>query len=143
MMPPMTDVLDVIDGVLRDYETSSDAMRWVPGCVICDGGKPLQIGRTPAAVLHDLGLVFAGERAANSMAGLGEQFRALGQTLTAAWLPAIKAAGEMAHSFDLALRPAWHLRECARCRPVTSPRPLCIDGHEYRRRQRSRRRRRR
>ncbi len=25
----------------------SDAMRWVPGRVICDGGKPLRIGRMP------------------------------------------------------------------------------------------------
>jgi hypothetical protein len=26
----MTDVLAMIDGALRDYETGADAMRWVP-----------------------------------------------------------------------------------------------------------------
>ena len=37
------DVLDAIDGALRDYDLSADAMRWAPEPVICDGGRPLQV----------------------------------------------------------------------------------------------------
>lgn len=32
----MTDVLDLIDGALRDYDLSSDAMRWSPDPVVDD-----------------------------------------------------------------------------------------------------------
>jgi hypothetical protein len=33
--------LTAIDGALRDYETSGDAMRWTAKRVICDSGQPL------------------------------------------------------------------------------------------------------
>lgn len=137
------DVLASIDGALHDYQTSGDAMRWTADRVICDGGRPLRIGRRPADILRDLGLAFSSEEAAASLATLGRQFQVLGQAMTDAYAPMIKSALEAAHAFDLALRPALHRRQCARCRPAACAKPLCINGHEYRRRQRNRRKRRR
>jgi hypothetical protein len=48
---------------------------------------------------------------------------------------------DMGHNLHAQTHPAKH-RRCARCHPRAFPKPLAIDGHAYRRRQRARRRRR-
>ena len=139
------DVLDAIDGALRDYDTSHDAMRWVPDRVICDGGQPLRIGwHQPGSITVLTPTVIAVDDAtAAAFTALAQRFQALGRATVDMWEPAAKAIADLAHAIDRGINPGLHNRWCARCRPLANPRPLCIDGAEYRRRQRNRRKRRR
>ncbi|MCW2904124.1 MAG: hypothetical protein JWO67_6389 [Streptosporangiaceae bacterium] len=68
-------------------------------------------------------------------------FEDLARAIVEAYAPHIRAFSLLAHTIDYSLRPAWHRRFCTRCRPRRASRPLAIDGHAYRRRQRARRRR--
>jgi hypothetical protein len=68
---------------------------------------------------------------AEAMRPLGAAFKSLSE--------AFARTGHIVHA---AQYPRAHIR-CATCHPIANPGPLCINGHEYHRRQRNRRKRRR
>lgn len=123
-----TDVLESIDGALRDFETSKDAMRWLPE----DKRAP-----SPARErVHDplaVALTVDVEEFARSLNELID-------VLARAFRPVIEDAARQVHSLGAALFPAWH-RGCGTCRPERKP--LAVDGREYHRRQQARRKRKR
>jgi hypothetical protein len=123
-----TDVLESIDGALRDFETSTDAMRWLP-----------EDKRAPSP---------AGERAHDPLAvaltvDVEEFARSLNElidVLARAFRAVVEDAARQVRSLSAALFPARH-RRCRTCQPGWKP--LAVDGREYHRRQQARRKRKR
>jgi hypothetical protein len=123
-----TDILGSIDGALRDFETSADAMRWLPG-----------EKRAPSP---------AGEHVHNPLAvaltvDVEEFARSLNELIDAlarAFRPVSEDTARQFHSLAAALFPARH-RRCRTCQPGWKP--LAVDGREYHRRQQARRKRKR
>lgn len=113
-------ILDQIDGALRDFDTSGDAMRWVP-----EGGRR----PWPDAVTIDT------EEFTRSLNEFGE-------AVIRAFRPVIEDTARQFHALSAALFPVQH-RRCATCPPGRKPKPLAVNGHEYQRRLKARRRRRR
>lgn len=70
------------------------------------------------------------------------QVAELGRVIGEALLPAAEEALRNFHDLSAALFPRRH-RKCLTCHPGRKPKPLAVDGREYRRRQRARTRRRR
>lgn len=125
-------ILDVIDGALRDFETSADAMRWVPEEKRKPGpaGVPVMLGLPPVA----FALTVDTEEFARSLSELGA---AIARML----LPVVEDTVKQFHALSMALFPYQHQR-CFTCHPARKPRPLAVDGHAYQRRLAARRRRR-
>ena len=65
----------------------------------------------------------------------------IGEALAEALTPILRAAAVAAHDFHAAWRPRGH-RRCVTCHPGRKPKPLAVNGHEYRRRQLARQKRR-
>jgi hypothetical protein len=139
-----TSVLDSIDGALRDFETSTDAMRWVPegerlAAVMPDAPPgpwiPLDgatwIAPVPASVP-----VFV------DVAEFSRSVNALAEAVNRALRPVFEDTARQFHALSAALYPQRH-RRCGTCHPSRKPKPLAVDGHEYQRRLRARRRRKR
>jgi hypothetical protein len=119
-------ILDQIDGALRDFDTSGDAMRWwVP-----EGERR----PWPDAVAPVAGTIDTEEftRALNE----------LGAAITRAFRPVIEDTVRQFHALSAVLFPSQH-RRCVTCHPGRKPKPLAVDGHEYQRRLAARRRRKR
>jgi hypothetical protein len=122
-------ILDQIDGALRDFETSTDAMRWVP-----EGKREFKPAHTGATAV---GLALTVDTAEFTRA-LNE----LGAAVARAFRPVFEDTARQFHALSAALFPVQH-RRCVTCHPSRKPKPLAVDGHEYQRRLRARRRRRR
>lgn len=128
--------LDLIDGALRDYELSSDAMRWTPDETARDDGWSQMQGMTPSLVIFDeCAAAFS-----TTMQAAGQALR----TLVGGFQLFTEALGAVefppSHIACAILRPRQHVR-CHDCNPIANPRPLAINGAAYRRRQKARRRR--
>jgi hypothetical protein len=128
--------LDLIDGALRDYELSSDAMRWTPGGASrADKWIGLQ-GMTPSLVIFDEMTTFT-----TGIQAAGQALASFGAAITGGFALSVfqpdMAAVHRAHAIYW---PRQHIR-CGDCHPLANPRPLAISGAAYRRRQKARRRR--
>lgn len=126
------DILDVIDGALRDNTVSGDAMRWRPEPEAPEARE--DHADDGAAVLASIDL-----------SGFMEAMREAGEALLRFGTTVWKALGQF---LPLAPCVIGHERQrdrarCRRCNPKGNPRPLAVNGHEYTKRQRARRRRRR
>jgi hypothetical protein len=66
--------------------------------------------------------------------------QALGEAIGKALIPVLRAMTESFHALSAALMPREH-RRCVTCHPGRKPKPLAVNGHEYRRRQLNRRKR--
>jgi hypothetical protein len=130
--------LDLIDGALRDYELSSDAMRWTPDRDAArDNGWSRMQGMTPSVVIFDEVAMFtAGMQAAGQ--ALASFAAAISRGFALSVLSPDMAAAHRAHAIYW---PRQHVR-CSDCHPIAHPRPLVINGAQYRRRQKARKRRR-
>lgn len=144
--------LDLIDGALRDYELSSDAMRWQPDRAACDGtgytrggasrteGRIGLQGMTASLVIYDEVTTFtaavgdAGNAYLQAVGPAVRSFVGAFQSVTEAIVVKI------GHDFHRAYYPRQHVR-CRECHPIANPRPLAISGAKYRRKQKARRRR--
>jgi hypothetical protein len=134
----VTDILDTIDGALDDW-TSPDATRWAPA-------PPAKAPLAPPPGFLEITPAQADAFAAQLRQGFDQMrtyFQAVARSLS-------KTAEELTRFFHDANPRAWHQRvgirrrHCRRCVPASARTlPLCIDGHEYRRRQRARVRRKR
>ena len=145
-------VLAAIDEALDAHGTISregtDAMRWSPERVICDGGRPLmpaamrvtavsyapftEFGRRPACRCSLLPFL-SEERTgaiAESSAGLQRSFTAMAGAL------------DVLQRMVDAMHAGQSPRRCRACNPRGYCEPLAINGREYHRRQRARERRR-
>lgn len=124
-------ILDQIDGALRDFDTSGDAMRWIP-----EGErKPMPVpgAVTPPPVI--VALTMDTEEFTRSLNEFAE-------AMARAFRPVIEDTAKQFHALSAALFPVQH-RRCLACHPGRKPKPLAVDGHECQRRLRARRRRRR
>ena len=125
-------VLDSIDGALRDYATSADAMRWSPEPEnVKEGLEPCDCGVTDFARLINTEALAAFHRSLNEafsiMAGT------MGRTL--------EAFTGMYHPL-MAIYDRRHRNRCHVCNPAGNPLPF-PGGAEYHRRRKARQRRRR
>lgn len=124
------DILDAIDGALLDWETSQDAMRWTPA-----EKRPVRADDAMAALA----------RTAIDMSGIVRGFQqmgeAMGRALYEMFAPLRKLSATLATIAHMQ-EPGSH-GHCRTCHPEQAPRPLAVNGHEYRRRQRARQRRKR
>lgn len=185
------DILDSIDGALRDWTVSRDAMRWTPEPSPADEPEPPQapgpwsslrdativlsrpFALQSSGILHGdgtrrdelpclsagitgladfsgslTGPLFPGaaERLLGSPvpgpASTGQPLADFGRALGETFRSLVEWAAKMLHDVHLLFFPARHGR-CLRCHPERKPKPLAVDGHEYRRRLAARRRRRR
>jgi hypothetical protein len=126
-------ILDSIDGALRDWEVSADAMRWLP-----EGERVAAPAVVPAAAIRPPVPV-----AVTMDAGeLARALRDLGEMMARAFRPVFEGAVKLFHDLSAALFPVQH-RRCWTCYPERKPKPLAVDGHEYQRRLAARRRRKR
>ena len=66
----------------------------------------------------------------------------LGEAMAAALTPVLRSMTVAFHDLGAALEPRRHRGRCWSCNPRGNPRPLAVNGHEYRRRQLNRRKRR-
>jgi hypothetical protein len=127
------DILDAIDGALFDYATSKDAMRWQP-----PEEQPEPLLPTPMIPVNiDIDL-------SGFMRGfeqLGEVMESLVRGFAEALKPVGKFVQRISHDIDAREHPRWHKRRCRTCNPRGNPRPLAVNGHEYRRRRKARMRR--
>jgi hypothetical protein len=132
-MPDTDTTLTLIDGAIRDWETSPDAMRWNPD------RKPGDDQSLSYDEIYEL-LQRAHDTLIRPLASYLDSVAAGLNSMFAAIQPLI--ADEVAHNQDAALHPRWHRRRCARCNPrcYTPPTP---GGAEYHRRLKARARRRR
>lgn len=122
-------VLDTIDGALRDWETSPDAMRWNP---VLSGDR----ASTEQGLIIDIsGIVQAMEIASAAVA-------AFAATMAEALKPFAWLGRTLAHDRHMAQHPREHIR-CHVCHQQANPLRLCIDGHAYARRRKARARRKR
>lgn len=120
--------LALINGALRDYETSSDAMRWSP--------DPERVAPDPA-----LPMVFVDFDLGPLVRGFQQMSEALARAVIPAFHAAIEPVRQMAHAVDAGWYPRQHIR-CHQCHPMANPKPLAVNGAQYRRRQKARKRRR-
>ena len=65
----------------------------------------------------------------------------LGEAMAAALTPVLRSMTVAFHDLGAALEPRRHRGRCRSCNPRGNPRPLAVNGHEYRRRQKNRQRR--
>lgn len=113
-------VLDTIDHVLHDYETSPDAMRWTPEA------RP-EVA-TPAVDL---------EAVRRSLAVIGELVTAYSKAITEFAQRLGKTFRRFSHA--MAVANLNHMRSrCRICSPMANPVPLAINGTEYHRRRKRR-----
>lgn len=153
-------VLDSIDGAIRDYETSSDAMRWRPGGEreaepapprspwFDLSGATIVLNR-PLATAPDVRQTtpllspsaFTGSVSGPLYPQACEDLAAFGRALAETFRPLVEWASRMVHDLHLLFFPSGH-RRCLTCHPERKPKPLAVNGHEYQRRLRARRRRR-
>lgn len=139
--------LDLIDGALRDYELSSDAMRWQPDRAVCDGtgytrggasrteGRIRLQGMTASLVIYDEVTTFT-----TGMQAAGQAFQALARGFQSLSGVQLTVTGTISHNIHRIYWPRQHIR-CTECHPDANPRPLAINGAQYRRKQKARRRR--
>lgn len=133
--PVSTDILEMIDGALLDFDLSTDAMRW------CPEGKRVPVPRgTPAAVTPLDGATWTAPApvTVDVFVDTAQFTRLLNEfieTLSRAVRPVLDDAARGLHALSAALFPGQH-RRCRACHPQWKP--LAVDGHEYHRRQRNR-----
>ena len=128
------DIIDTIDGALRDYETSNDAMRWQPP--EDRTAEPPRVA-VPAPIAIDMSRIDM----SGFVRGIEQMGEAMGRALNDAFAPLRKltaAVAVIAHMQE----PGSH-GHCRTCHPEQAPQPLAVNGHDYRRRQRARVRRKR
>lgn len=147
------DILDSIDGALFDFEVSKDAMRWSPPeeqppRIVGPGGQAYVINSGELRRIGTAGRIEIqiDTRSFNEqMAEVGRQLNRFGQQMG----DALNTMFEPLRKFSATLAKRAHMREpgshghCRTCHPEQAPRPLAVNGHEYRRRQRARQRRKR
>lgn len=141
------DVLASIDGALTacgsvDYGETGDSMRWHPGRVICDDGRPLwPAPRMVPPVLEwddDDPPGFTVTAHYRTCQGFNACVRATVYT------EADRKATERKMAKARRPYPGWSPRpasRCSDCNPAGNPEPLAVDGRAYQRRIRNRRRR--
>lgn len=185
--------LGSIDGALRDWSVSRDAMRWTPepspegepeqaqtlapapwftlGNATIALGRPFSLesagilrgagtrrGESPFLASAITGLSdVSGTFPVQLYPGAAERLMGLpvpatetvrqpladfGRTIADMFRPLFEWVAKMAHDAHRAFFPDRHGR-CLRCHPERKPKPLAVDGNEYRRRQRARQKRRR
>ena len=125
-------VLDSIDGALRDYATSADAMRWSP--------HPENVAPEREMVRIQLGDFVDLAALAEFTRQLNAMFAELTRYAGVAVVPFVKLAGLIAHAALAEDRK--HRIRCRECNPAGNPPPF-PGGTEYNRRRRARARRRR
>jgi len=143
------DILDAIDGSLRDNSVSPDAMRWSPdpeaarqerqaglaGFII----RPADVQFIECSFTIDVRPFI--EPLTRSMADLSEAFTRVGRACSKAVVQMATMCEAHYHPY-LAARDRRHRARCRTCNPAGNPLPL-PGGGEYRRRQLARKRRRR
>lgn len=157
--------LDLIDGALRDWETSNDAMRWTPDADARGEDRASRMqGMTPSLVIYDevamTMYTAAVQRQIDALAAAlsahlpgGMRFEWVSSTpddpeTTQMWTAPRTGWYQFVHQPDMAAGhrahaiywPLQHIR-CHDCHPIANPRPLAINGDAYRHRQKARRRR--
>lgn len=130
-------ILDTIDGALRDYETSGDAMRWTPEE---KSGIPVRDGISVDIDIDTADFDAALEAFSRSMDRAAEAITRMFGAVKSAVESTALALGQMGHSMHLSLHPGQHKR-CVTCHPWRKPKPLAVNGHEYQRRLKARLRR--
>jgi hypothetical protein len=118
------DILDVIDGALRDHAVSADAMRWSP--------DPETLGEDDTSLLLRIdvsGFVEAMQRMSEAIAALAAPFAKMRERFL------YLAPCVLGHD-----RPRDRHR-CPKCNPRGNPGPLAVNGHEHNRRRKARQRR--
>lgn len=122
------DILDAIDGALRDHAVSGDAMRWCPDPEAReeDDGPGDDGGASVLLTVDVSGFVEAIQRMSEAIASLAAPFAKMtGQFLQLA--PCV-----LGHD-----RPRDRHR-CRKCNPHGNPGPLAVSGSEYNRRRKAR-----
>ena len=125
------DILDMIDGTLRDYAVSGDAMRWTPEPEPDPEGRDAGPAVLTQVTVDVSGFVDGLRQVCEAIARFGA---ACAKGMRLPDLLAALCTGRHERSRDRA--------RCPKCNPAGNPRPLAVNGHEYRRRQLNRRRRR-
>ena len=126
-------VLEAIEGALRDYSMSADAMRWTPEPETADAED---------VIWFELNRVVNMEAVAEFGRQISAMFSQMAASAGQMSVPLLKMAGEIAHAADVQERPRWHRRRCPRCNPRGFTTASWSYGHEYRRRLKARARRR-
>lgn len=121
--------LEAIDGALRDWGMSQDAMRWTP--------EPTPVG--DGAERPQVLVTIDTSQAVAALQHLSRQLQQLATTTIGPLVPTLrntaeafapllksqaKAAAHLLHAYDAAQRPRWHRRRCATCNPAGNPPPL-------------------
>lgn len=114
--------LEAIDGALRDWSMSQDAMRWAPEPNSAAEGT----GRPQVLITVDT------THANAALQHLTQQIQQLATAIAGPLVPMLRKATEafapliklQAHAHDAAQRPRWHRRHCATCNPAGNPPPL-------------------
>lgn len=163
--------LDLIDGALRDWETSADAMRWTPDKAVITGDGYTcggMQGMTPSLVIYDeiagFGAVIQRQMDAVATALNASLRSVLPDGMRFEWVSSTPDdPGREEPEAWTAPRTGWyslvrqpdmraghrihaiywprHHIRCHDCHPIANPQPLVINGAQYRRRQKARRRR--
>lgn len=151
MTSTTADVLASIDGALTaygsaDYGDTGDSMRWHPGRLICDDGRPLWPAPWKAPPVLEWDDYPDDDRPGFTVTahyrtsqGFNACVRATVYTETDRDATARKMAKAL-HPY-----PGWSPRpasRCGDCNPRGNPEPLAVDGGAYQRRLKNRRRRR-
>lgn len=127
-------VLDSIDGALRDFEVSNDAMRWTPN-------PPPVVKRDETQQVYlEAYRVFNAEALAEFGRRMNAMFIQFTQAVGAMSVPLAKMAAVVAHA--QAAQDRRHRIRCRTCNPAGNP-PPTPGGAEYHRRMKARARRRR
>ena len=146
------DVLADIDGALTacgtvDYGDTGDQMRWHPGRVICDDGRPLWPAprKAPPALDWDDDGPFDDDRPGFTVTAhyrTGQGFNACVRATV--YTEADRDATQRKMAKARHPYPGWSPRpasRCSDCNPAGNPEPLAVDGRAYQRRLRNRRKR--
>lgn len=112
MIAVTTDILAAIDGAVRDWETSADAMRWSP--------EPVRLKPPPPVWMEVMVDVEGFHRA---ITGMAETVNQMARGFSEANQSLARALANMGHTWDARDNPKAHVR-CARCHPCANPGPM-------------------
>ena len=133
-------VLAAIDGAVRDWETSSDAMRWTPSRLPSLNQAQKETARRLCARtgVDGYAAMFM-VLDAEPVSSPGAQIQAIGRAVASAFAPALAQVGavcrtlgkafgnlpvqRMAHDLDAGKNPRAHIR-CAVCNPCANSGPV-------------------
>lgn len=118
----MSDIIETIDEALSDWAVSPDAMRWTPDSAKVEPVPGIAPGLTGFRQRWIVGVPPPTVRITANVRAFQDAMARVAESLAAIDWDALRRLTKM-------LQPP---------RPPHQPAALCIDGHEYRRRQRAR-----